>query len=412
MAAKQSITDLETRRTWHLFGDPTLFGTPRPLPDAGAPDASSDGGVATDAGVIGDDGGMTSADAGAPDAAVAADASVGTDAGAAADAASAMDAGAAADASGAGDAGSVADVGGAGGGSGAGGGDAGGRPAPRDGCDCQVSGGPSPGSLTVCGALALLAIGRPGRRRRRRGGARWPFALLALVGCLAAAPSAQAAYGFRRSITIDRTRIGNTGAPTTLANYPLLISVTNNNLRTFPSGNVRNANGYDIAFTGADTTTCGGPATCTFNYEIERYNGATGEVIAWVNIPALRTVSATSDTVIFIQYGDAAISAPTQNMNGTWETNFRGVWHLNQSPAGAAPQMTDSTSTAAHATANNGPTATTTARVGAGVTLDGTNDYSDFTTNAAFNWTASDTFTYSGLVRDVGRKRAHHVVAQ
>ena len=27
-AAKSRITDLETRRTWLLFGDPTLFGVP------------------------------------------------------------------------------------------------------------------------------------------------------------------------------------------------------------------------------------------------------------------------------------------------------------------------------------------------------------------------------------------------
>ena len=37
VAAKQSITDLETRRTWLLFGDPTLFGTPRPLPTLARP---------------------------------------------------------------------------------------------------------------------------------------------------------------------------------------------------------------------------------------------------------------------------------------------------------------------------------------------------------------------------------------
>jgi cysteine-rich repeat protein len=226
------------------------------------------------------------------------------------------------------------------------------------------------------------------------------LALLALVGCLAAAPSANAAYTYRRSITIDRTRIGNTGAPTTLSNYPLLISVTSTSLRTVANGGrVQHASGYDIAFTGADTTTCGGPATCTFAYEIERYNAVTGEVIAWIRIPALRTVSSSSDTIIFVQYGDNTITSPTQNVNGTWETNFRGVWHMNQSPAGAAPQMTDSTSTAAHATANNGPTAAATARVGAGVTLDGTNDYFDFTTNAAFSWTSSDTFTYSGWFR-------------
>jgi MYXO-CTERM domain-containing protein len=51
LAAKRGIPDADARRTWMLFGDPTLFGAPGPLPtdaDAGAPsdDASapSDGG--------------------------------------------------------------------------------------------------------------------------------------------------------------------------------------------------------------------------------------------------------------------------------------------------------------------------------------------------------------------------------
>ena len=30
VAAKGRITDLDTRRTWLLFGDPTLFGAPTP----------------------------------------------------------------------------------------------------------------------------------------------------------------------------------------------------------------------------------------------------------------------------------------------------------------------------------------------------------------------------------------------
>ena len=47
VAAKSRITDLETRRTWMLFGNPTLFGVPTAVPpppmdggaDAGVPDA-------------------------------------------------------------------------------------------------------------------------------------------------------------------------------------------------------------------------------------------------------------------------------------------------------------------------------------------------------------------------------------
>jgi MYXO-CTERM domain-containing protein len=54
-AAKAAITDIDARRTWILFGDPTLFGTPGskggglpPGPDGGAPDGSTHDGSMRD----------------------------------------------------------------------------------------------------------------------------------------------------------------------------------------------------------------------------------------------------------------------------------------------------------------------------------------------------------------------------
>jgi MYXO-CTERM domain-containing protein len=45
-AAKQAITDADARRTWILFGDPTMFGAPRGAsPDGGAANATRDGSV-------------------------------------------------------------------------------------------------------------------------------------------------------------------------------------------------------------------------------------------------------------------------------------------------------------------------------------------------------------------------------
>ena len=74
-------------------------------------------------------------------------------------------------------------------------------------------------------------------------------------------------------------------------------------------------------------------------------------MIAWVNIPVLKTVANTANTVIYVKYGDAAVTTPTQNQNGTWNSNFKGVWHLNQ----AATPQTDSTSTPSNASHNGAP---------------------------------------------------------
>ncbi len=379
VAAKGAITDLDARRTWLLFGDPTLLGSPASpaAPDAGAADAGT-----ADA--------APPHDAGRPDA-------VQTTVDGGMSAAGGQDA-----------------VGGASGG----GGDSGsaGRPAETDaaadashapagggGCDCAVgdraagSGGAAAMMLLgvlVAGARSRRGHGRSQRRRSRRGHRRLLAALVLALG-LAAGARAQAAYGFRMDITLDRTRVGKAGAPTTLSNYPLLLDITSSNLRTAANGgHVQNVNGYDITFVGNDTTTCGGPSSCTFNYEIESYTASSGHVLAWVEIPGLKTISATSNQIITVKYGDATISSPTQNVNGTWETNFKAVWHMT----GASSPASDSTSTGASASFNGSPApATATGLIGPGLSTSGTTGagYLDYR-SATFNWASTDTFTYEG----------------
>ncbi|HEX4403434.1 MAG TPA: C25 family cysteine peptidase, partial [Polyangia bacterium] len=377
--AKQSITDLDTRRTWLLFGDPTLFGTPLPLSDAGVPSpdaggammdaaaehADADGGVATDARTAMDATGATDTSVGTADAstdASVADASTAD----AADAATTMDASAEA-----------------------------GRPAPStgDGCGCNVD---ASSSGTTAGlGLLLLALVAAGRgRRRTRVPRRWPLGLLALgVAWLAWAPAAHAVtYNFRKALTIDRTRIGSTSGATTLTNYPLLINMTDPVLAT-GTGHVLEA-GVDITFTAADTTTCGGTAPCTLKFEVEQYV-STGQIIAWVQIPTLNTAANTTNTVIYIQYGNA--TAPSaQNVSGTWDTSFTGVWHLNQS---LVTSQTDSISTgsAALSAGTPAPTSTTSGLVSSGVNTSSTTGtgYFDYT-STAYNYVAADSFTYSG----------------
>jgi len=68
-------------------------------------------------------------------------------------------------------------------------------------------------------------------------------------------------YSYRRAITIDHTKVPNTDQ----SNFPVLISGTYSYLATVPnSGNVQNANGYDVIFTS--------DAACTtkLNHEVDR----------------------------------------------------------------------------------------------------------------------------------------------
>src|SRR5205823_5323207 len=90
----------------------------------------------------------------------------------------------------------------------------------------------------------------------------------------------------------------------------------------------------DILFTSGDGTT-------KLNHEIEKYDSATGQLVAWVQLP---TLYAQKDTQMYLYYGNASASSQ-QSVTATWNSNYKAVWHLKEDPSGSAPQMQDSTST-------------------------------------------------------------------
>ena len=102
-------------------------------------------------------------------------------------------------------------------------------------------------------------------------------------------------YGYERNITIDYTKVSG-GAD--LYNFPVLVNLTGQNfLRTSPTGQILNANGYDIIFTDNNYN--------KLDHQLEYYNGTNGDLIAWVRIPIL---SSSSNTVIKILYGNPQIT--------------------------------------------------------------------------------------------------------
>src|SRR6266436_2901576 len=148
--------------------------------------------------------------------------------------------------------------------------------------------------------------------------------------------SSSGAYTYRRSITIDHAKVPNSDQ----SNFPLLISGTYSYLATVANGGrAQNSNGYDIIFTSDS-----GCAT-KLNHEVETYNATTGAVNYWVKVP---TVShTTTDTVIYMCYGNASITASEENKNGVWDANFKIVAHLGN---GTTLSANDSTSNAIHGT--------------------------------------------------------------
>jgi hypothetical protein len=136
---------------------------------------------------------------------------------------------------------------------------------------------------------------------------------------------------YRKAITIDYTKAG--AGPHT--NFPVLINMADADLQTKAQ-----TDADDILFTSADGTT-------KLDHQIESYTSATGTIVAWVEIPSL---SSAANTVIYMYYGNAAATSQ-QNVTGTWNTNFKGVWHMNT-------VFTDATSNANNGT-NTGTIAAT-----------------------------------------------------
>ncbi len=158
--------------------------------------------------------------------------------------------------------------------------------------------------------------------------------LLVYVGLAQASHAASwydSGYLYRKQITINHTKVSG---GSDLSNFPVLISLTDANLKNGGGGYVQNANGYDIVFTDSTGTT-------KLDHEIEKYVAGTGEIEMWVRIP---TLSASTDTTIYMYFDNSSISTSQENKTGVWDSNFKGVWHMKESGNGTAGEYKDSTS--------------------------------------------------------------------
>jgi prepilin-type N-terminal cleavage/methylation domain-containing protein len=154
-------------------------------------------------------------------------------------------------------------------------------------------------------------------------------------------------YTYARAITMSGSNVSGT-----LSSFPMLFSGTYSYLAASSSaGNVQSSNGYDIIF--ASDSGC----SSKLNFEQESYTNSSGAIVDWVNVPSI-----TGGTVIYLCYGNASVTTSQQNIAGTWNGNYAGVWHL---PNGTALSANDSTGNGNNGTLVNTPTATT-GKIGGG----------------------------------------------
>ncbi|MCU0455231.1 MAG: DUF2341 domain-containing protein [Bacteroidales bacterium] len=159
-------------------------------------------------------------------------------------------------------------------------------------------------------------------------------------------------YDYQMDVTLDPA-----SGSQDLTDFPALVSITSSNLRTVPNGgHVWNSSGYDVIFTDQDGS--------RLDHQLEYYDAATGQYIAWVRIPVL---SYSSSTTIRMMYGNqAVISDPS--VQSVWVSSFKGVWHLN------GTSFTDDATDNGNNGTNNATTAVT-GRIAGGRGFNGTTSY-------------------------------------
>ena len=169
------------------------------------------------------------------------------------------------------------------------------------------------------------------------------------------------AWTSRKPVTVDHTKVSGILG---LANFPMLLSVTDTDLKwTAIGGRVGKADGTDILFTAGDGMT-------TLSHEIEAYNPNTGQLIAWVNIPLLNS---TADTVVYVYFGNVS-AGDQQNRRGVWDRDYGGVWHMSDNAANST--VSDSTVNGGNGTARASTNSKTEpGQIGSGLSFNGSTDF-------------------------------------
>src|SRR3989344_4818381 len=142
-------------------------------------------------------------------------------------------------------------------------------------------------------------------------------------------------WSYRKKITFD-----NSAQAENLTNFPVMVKLTSSNFDFTKA----KTNGEDIRFTDSNGTT-------ELSYEIEQWSAAGQIAVIWIKVPQIDLSSAT-DT-IYVYYGNASVT-DGQAATSVWSNGYAAVWHLNNDPAGSAPQFLDSTSNAKHGTNGGG----------------------------------------------------------
>lgn len=177
-------------------------------------------------------------------------------------------------------------------------------------------------------------------------------------------------WGYRKKVTIDNTKVA-----ADLTDYLLMVDLSD--MGSNFHSNVK-SDGADIRVTKSDGST-------EMAYYVSQID-TTGETgILWVRYNG--TLSSTTDTDIYIYFGNATASAyavsDTYGRNNTFQ-DYEAFWDFEQDPSGSAPQLTDLTGNGNDGTSQGAMTSgdEVTGKVGNAWDFDGADDGADIPNNS------------------------------
>lgn len=206
-----------------------------------------------------------------------------------------------------------------------------------------------------------------------------------VVATLSSGVTGLSGYCYRLPVVIQGNKVAGSGSHT---DFPVYINISNNVLKTTANGGkVEHSSGYDIVFTAEDGTT-------ELDYQLYSYDGADGDVEAWVRVPSLATGS---NTTIYLYYGNESVSADGSS-TGTWHNGYKAVLHLDENLP-VDEHVYDATANATHGE-KKGSThgyGYLDGKLGKSYNLDGVNDYYEFNQN--LNTWLGGTASFSAWVK-------------
>ena len=197
-------------------------------------------------------------------------------------------------------------------------------------------------------------------------------------------------YNYRKKLTLKTTTY--ISGSSDLSNFPVLLEITDTDL--IQTGNasdkLKSSVANDIAFTDATVTQS---SATEYNFQIESYDSIAGRLKIWVKIPSL---SKSTNNTIYFYFGDANPSHIANIATGTWSSDYKAVFHFNESSYSAgADAIKDGTSQGKNATLSGDANNLTTGFIGKAYSFNGSNQKISTTSSLA----TTSVFTLSAWVK-------------